>query len=77
MTSIVKPAQKLAAVWGPTNPEYGGVGNRAGKGNVECILVAQLEGPMGFYDVARVIFDNGTPDRLYPLHMMEQIDFAE
>ena len=77
MPSLLKPAQQLAAIWGPANPD-GQVGfSLKTRKDVECILVSQLAGPMGFYDVARVIFNDGKPDAIFPLHMMEQIDFAE
>ena len=72
--SALKQGQKLAAIWGPPNPE-GQVGfSLANSENVESITVAQLAGPMGWYDVAKVTFSNGQADALFPLHMMEQID---
>lgn len=72
--SALKQGQKLAAVWGPQNPD-GQVGfSVANSENVESIVVAQMAGPMGWYDVARVTFSNGWNDALFPLHMMEQID---
>jgi hypothetical protein len=72
--SALKQGQKLAAVWGPLNPE-GQVGfSVANSENVESITVAQLAGPMGWYDVARIAFADGQPDAIFPLHMMEQID---
>lgn len=72
--SVLKQGQKLAAVWGPPNPD-GQIGfSVANSENVEAIVVAQMAGPMGWYDVARVTFSNGQNDALFPLHMMEQID---
>lgn len=71
--SLLKPAQMLAAVWCPDHPD-GVTGASVKQDGVECILVAQLAGPMGWYDVARVVYNNGSPDRIIPLHMCEQID---
>ena len=73
--SHLKQGQRLAAVWGPQNQE-GQVGfSMSLHENVEAITVAQLAGPMGWYDVAVVTFHDGQNTAIFPLHMMEQIDF--
>lgn len=72
--SHLKQGQRLAAIWGPLNPE-GQVGFSATTdAGVEAITVSQLAGPMGWYDVAVVTFYGGRRDAIFPLHMMEQID---
>jgi hypothetical protein len=74
MESHLKQGQRLAAIWGPPNPE-GQVGfSVANTIGVEDITVSKLAGPMGWYDVAVVSFATGQSDAIFPLHMMEQID---
>ncbi|MDE0590454.1 hypothetical protein OU789_10995 [Halocynthiibacter sp. C4] len=73
--SHLKQGQRLEAVWGPQNQE-GQIGYSVNLNeNVEAITVSQLAGPMGWYDVAVVTFHDGQNSELFPLHMMEQIDF--
>ena len=73
-TSHLKQGQRLAAVWGPFNPEGQAGFSATNNDNVEAITVSQLAGPMGWYDVAVVTFHDGQNDAIFPLHMMEQID---
>jgi hypothetical protein len=74
--SALSKAQQLEAVWGPMDHEGNQSGGRVGYHGIQCILVTQLAGPMGFYDVARVIYDDsiGRGDVYLPLHMMEHIE---
>jgi hypothetical protein len=74
--SALSKAQQLESVWGPVDDCGNQSGARIGYQNVQCILVTHLAGPMGFYDVARVIHDDdsGKADIYLPLHMMEYIE---
>lgn len=73
--SHLKQGQHLAAVWGPQSPE-GQIGfSLSTHENVEAITVSKLAGPMGWYDVAVVTFHDGQNSAIFPLHLMEQIDF--
>ena len=60
-----------------SNPDANGTGTtcgaRVGHENVVEIVVSQLAGPMGYYDVAIVRRDNSDPDEIFPLHFMESI----
>jgi hypothetical protein len=44
-----------------------------GSNKVESITVTKLAGPMGWYDCALVRYEDGHPDQIHPLHMMENI----
>ena len=48
----------------------------AGQHGVESIEVSQLAGPMGWYDVAVVHWDDDRADQIHPLHMMDFIQVA-
>ena len=70
--SLVKPAMRLESIRWPDNTRFA-----VHRDNVETIIVTQLAGPMGFYDAARVIFDNRhnnslnlQGDLVVPLHML-------
>lgn len=72
--SHLKQGQRLSAVWGPCTPGGQVSFSVANNDNVEAIIVSQLAGPMGWYDVAVVSFHDGKNDAILPLHLMEQID---
>lgn len=73
--SHLKQGQKLSAIWGQPNPDGQVSLSIYTHENVKSITVSQLAGPMGWFDVAVVSFrDEQMMDRIYPLHMMEQID---
>ncbi|MBV7408717.1 hypothetical protein [Maritimibacter sp. DP1N21-5] len=72
--SNLHQGQELDAVFGPENEigEYSF--GKVGRNGVTRIVVKQLAGPMGFYDVAVIVReDTDEPDEIIPLHMAEFI----
>ena len=72
----LKQGQKLSEVG---TPDYCGERSSpliAGKYGCKSITVTQLAGPMGFYDCAHVIFEEGwtsVDEILIPLHQCDYI----
>lgn len=64
--SIVKPNMILNCIMWPDETFF-----ERKKSGVETILVCQLAGVMGFYDAARVIFNDGRDDLIVPLHRLD------
>lgn len=75
MTSELLQGQALEWIWGPWHEE-GQSGARVGFNNVVEIEVSRLAGPMGFYDVAVICRDDGTPEEIMPIHMAESLSLA-
>ena len=48
-----------------------------GEHGVSSITVSQLAGPMGWYDVAVIRWNNGRPNQIHPLHMLDFIQLSE
>lgn len=59
---------RLLAVITPAGDHY-----RAGARGVRSIGVNQLPGPMGFYLVANVIYEDDRADVILPLHLVQEI----
>ena len=59
---------RLLGVITPAGDHY-----RAGAKGVLSIGVNQLPGPMGFYLVANIIFENDNADVIIPLHLVQEI----
>lgn len=57
-----------------TTPGEGGQYFKAGTDKVLSIAVNRLPGPMGFYAVANIIFDDDRPDLIIPLHMAASVE---
>lgn len=54
--------------------DLGKVTYQAGRHKVTSIGVRELPGPMGMYLVANVIFDDGRPDLIAPLHSLRSFE---
>jgi hypothetical protein len=70
---ILSQGQPLSALGLPDHVSEGAAPWRVGQMNVQSITVSQLAGPMGWYDVGVVVFDNERPTQMHPLHMCEHI----
>ena len=74
--SKLEQGQILSAVG---TPDYNGEGaplHVAGQFGCQSIKVSQLCGPMGFYDCAHVVFEDGTAsvkEMMIPLHQCDYI----
>jgi len=65
---LLRVGDRLLGVITPAGDHY-----RAGSKNVMSIGVNQLPGPMGFYLVANIIFENDNADVIIPLHLVQEI----
>ena len=77
MTSELPQGTALSAISGPDSGEDGQFMLIAGRRGVESIVVSQLAGPVGWYDVAVAHWDDGRPDQIYPLYVLVFIQCAE
>jgi len=71
----LKLGQPLSAVATPDYNAEGAVPFTAGHAGCQSITVSQLRGPMGFYDCAHIVFEDGAAsvkEMMIPLH---QCDF--
>jgi len=69
----LKQGQALSAVQTPDYNADGATPWQVGTHGVKSITVSQLAGPMGWYDVAVIAWDNGRPDQIVPLHHCDHI----
>ena len=76
MPSSLKQGQQLKSVFGPLNTAGTHVGATIEWSSITSIVVGQLAGPMGWYDVA-IIHYKDYEDDIIPLHMAEQITVKE
>lgn len=69
MRDLLRVGDRLISVSvpGPVGTTY-----NVGNSMITSIGVNQLPGPMGFYLVANVIFEDERPDVIIPLHMSDQ-----
>ena len=71
--SSLSQNEPLKSVRGTEGADGSSLYYEHGYKGVTEIRVGQLRGPMGFYDVAIVKFDE-SPEEIIPLHMLESID---
>lgn len=69
---LLSQGQPLSAIGLPDYMAEGTSPFQTGQCGVKAITVLQLRGPMGFYDVAVVEFDDSRSPQIHPLH---QCDF--
>jgi hypothetical protein len=72
-TGHLTQGQAITALGQPDYNAEGAQPWRVGFHGVASITVSQLAGPMGWYDVAVIKWDNGRPDQLMPLHHCDYI----
>lgn len=65
---LLDVGDRLVGITAPGTIQY-----RAGSKGVLSIGVDQLPGPMGYYLVANVIFQDDRADLIIPLHAAEEI----
>lgn len=73
MQQLIDEGDRLTSISFP-GEDLGRVTYGAGKNGVTSIGVRKLPGPMGDYLVANVIFDDGRPDVVAPLHTLRSFD---
>ena len=66
--SKLKQGQPLKAIMTPDYMREGTAPFLVGWHGCASITVTQLAGPMGWYDCAHLVFDNGMDDQIIPLH---------
>lgn len=67
-TGELKQGMALSAVQTPDYNAEGAAPWQVGTHGVSAITVTQLAGPMGWYDCAKIEWDNGRPIQIVPLH---------
>lgn len=67
-TELLHVGDRLVGVITPAGDHY-----RAGAKGVMSIGVNQLPGPMGYYLVANVIYEDDRADVVIPLHHVQEI----
>ncbi|WP_176358537.1 hypothetical protein [Mycobacterium persicum] len=67
MRDLIGEGDRLTSIVAPGSISY-----VAGRKNVMSIGVRKLPGPMGYYLVANVIFEDDQPDIIIPLHGAEE-----
>ena len=65
---LIGVGDRLTGVITPAGDHY-----RAGAKSVLSIGVNELPGPMGFYLVANIVYEDGRPDVIIPLHLVQEI----
>lgn len=65
---LLRVGDRLLAVITPAGDHY-----RTGAKGVMSIGVNQLPGPMGFYLVANIIYEDDRADVIIPLHLVQEI----
>jgi hypothetical protein len=65
---LLDVGDRLLAVMTPAGDHY-----RAGAKGVRSIGVHQLPGPMGFYLVANITYEDDRADVIIPLHLAQEI----
>lgn len=65
---LLHVGDRLTGVITPAGDHY-----RAGAKGVMSIGVNQLPGPMGFYLVANIIYEDNRSDVIIPLHLAQEI----
>jgi len=65
---LLRVGDRLLGVITPAGDHY-----RAGVKGIMSIGVNQLPGPMGFYLVANIIFEDDSADVIIPLHFVQEI----
>jgi hypothetical protein len=71
---LLSQGQPLKSLYWPDYNAEGAGRIEAGVRGCTGIAVSQLCGPMGFYDVAVVTFDDHRPPSVHPLHQCEAIE---
>jgi hypothetical protein len=71
MRELLAVGDRLISIGARGDSQY-----RTGKQGVMSIGINRLPGPMGFYLVANVIFENDHPNVIIPLHMAEEIQVS-
>ncbi len=72
MKQLVDEGDRLTSISFP-GEDLGRVTYGVGKG-ITSIGVRKLPGPMGYFLVANVIFEDGRADVVAPLHMLRSFD---
>lgn len=72
-TGELKQGMALSAVQTPDYNAEGAMPYRTGHNGVFKITVTQLAGPMGWYDCAKVDFEDGQASIIIPLHQCDYI----
>ncbi len=74
MASTLEQGAALSAVWGPLSADGQQAGATIEWKVVQSITVSCLSGPLGYYDVAVICYNNGAKASIMPLHMAETIE---